>query len=199
MDWQFVKELLLGVFWSVNSITTWIGFAPLIFFFCPLVWGVKMKVILKRMKFYALYILPWFIMVSVILTSYSMYENKQQQINGLQEQIDNINTQTDAKTKQDIRNFLEAVNPEILHRIDSGAGIIAVRIDLWAENRLKALRENCPNFNKYLFFMNASAIRITNINTNKDIKVINQLNKENDVLSNYYLFIKKDKLIKEGK
>ena len=43
---------------------------------------------------YALYIFPWFIVVSVILTSYSMYESKQQGINELRNSLANAQKAT---------------------------------------------------------------------------------------------------------
>ena len=44
----------------------------------------------KYRKPYAIYIFSWFILISVILTSYSVYKTKQQQINELQKQIDDM-------------------------------------------------------------------------------------------------------------
>ena len=52
-------------------------------------------------------------------------------------------------TKQDIRNFLEAVNPEILQRIDAGQTLIPIRLSFTAEERLKKLSKQ-PDFNKFL-------------------------------------------------
>jgi uncharacterized membrane protein (DUF106 family) len=86
MIWQFIKDLLYGIFLSLNSITTWIGFASLAFFFLPRLEG-KVNKRVRKIKPYALYILSYSILISVIFTSYSMYTKKQQKIDELQEQI----------------------------------------------------------------------------------------------------------------
>lgn len=96
MIWQFIKDLLYGIFLSLDSITTWLGIASLVFFWWPRLEGNVNKRV-KKIKPYALSILPWLILVSVIFTSCSMYAKKQQKIDELQKQIYNIEQKDNPK------------------------------------------------------------------------------------------------------
>jgi hypothetical protein len=139
-----------------------------------------------------------------------MYKNQQQQISGLKSDLikaqNSLATLKDpngllrkenlAKTKEAIRNFLAAINPEILQRIDAGEIFIPVRIDVWAQIRLKTLSESYPDFEKYLGFTDKipdGPIKLPNetAKERKDfferLKRIKQLNKEDYTLSDYYL------------
>src|SRR4030042_434722 len=112
MDWQFFKDLFNGLFFSINSIVTWFGIGSFILLFLPKPkWLGKTKNKLEKIKPYGPYILLGLILIGIILTSYSMYENKQRQITELQNKLAVQNIKTD--TKKDIRTFLESVSPQI--------------------------------------------------------------------------------------
>jgi hypothetical protein len=79
MDWTFLKDLLFGIFRGVNNylqaIPTWVGIAAFIFLFFPsLEWKMKNK--LTTIRKYRLHILMIFLMISMVITSYSLYVNK---------------------------------------------------------------------------------------------------------------------------
>ena len=146
---EFLKELFTGIFLSINSITTWIGIVSFIFFFFPKLGG-RMKNQLEKIRPwpYGLLIFLGLILISIILTSYSMYESKQQQIKVLQKQIFDPNT---INTKQEIRTLLESINPEILRRIYAGQKKILTTLSTPNEVKLSNLSER-PDFEKYLSF-----------------------------------------------
>ena len=95
-----------------------------------------MKDELKNIRPHALSILLVFILISTILTSYSMYTNKQ-----------SIQSQQD--TKQKIRTLLESISPEILQRIDAGRKKILVCISTQDAVKLSNLSKRV-DFDKYL-------------------------------------------------
>jgi hypothetical protein len=178
MVWQFVTDLLRGVFWSLNGITTWIGIVSFLFFFFPQLEG-KMKDKLSTIRPYRLSILMAFILISVILTSYSMYKDKQQEINKLQgtltttrnnlsmaqKKIDKLEYDKlianskpifdedaiFADTKQDIRTLLEFISPRILDKIDAKEKKIGVWFDPISEGKLLKLSER-KDFKNFLSF-----------------------------------------------
>lgn len=129
MDWKFITDLLWGVFFSYYSIFTWIGLVSSIFLFFPRLEGT-MKDRLANARPYALSILLAFILISTILTSYSMHGN-----------IHN--------TKQDIRSFFESINPEILHRVDTSRDEIPVLLGSQDQLKLSELSKR-SDFDSYL-------------------------------------------------
>jgi hypothetical protein len=143
MDWEFIKDLFKEMFWSVNSIATWIGIVGLILFFLPL-WEGKMKNFLEKYrKPYALYVFPWFIVISVIFASYSMYENQQQKINAL----------TIAQKKQDFATP-DALNSKTFDDMN-------IRIaDLARENFIIKSKtfENCHIYGPAVIYLNGAII-----------------------------------------
>jgi hypothetical protein len=147
--WEFIKEMLWGVLWSYQSIAFWFGFALLILWFIlpKIRWEGKMKQKLGAASWPGrLLIILGFLYISTIITSYKMYTRQQQTITKLQE------TQTLKKqdTKQEIRTFLESINPEILRRIDKGQEEILTYIKA---NYVKlAILSEHPDFEKYLSF-----------------------------------------------
>ena len=79
MDWQFFKGLVVGVFWNTNnfiqSLPAWIGIGSFVILcFFPKLGGSKMN--LSKVAEHSGVILMVFILISVILTSYSLYKNK---------------------------------------------------------------------------------------------------------------------------
>jgi hypothetical protein len=176
MDWQFIKDLFWGVFWSPNSIATWIGVVSSVFFFFP-VWEGKMK---DTIKPYRITILLGFILISVMLTSYSLYENKPT--------VQNAKTDT----KQDIRFLLESINPEILQKIDTKQKEIRILISIPNEVELKGLSKR-PDFNKFLSFKQCQCGDIKD--SNSYVKnYINELNDDSWRVG--YCLYPKDALIK---
>jgi hypothetical protein len=99
MDWPFIKELFKGVFFSFNniiqSLPAWIGIGSFIVLSCFPILGTKMKDKLPGIRKYATHILLGFILISVILTSYSLYEDKQQKVNGLQSSLTSLQQERD--------------------------------------------------------------------------------------------------------
>ena len=90
-----------------------------------------MKIAKKKLEAmpwsYRFLVILGLLFISVILTSYSIYEKQN-------EQIRKAGTM---KTKQEIRSFLESVNPVILQKIDDGQKEICVSLsvpDLTPEN-----------------------------------------------------------------
>jgi len=105
MVWEFIKELAKGVFSSYSSITTLLSFVVFIFWLLlpKLKVEGRMKVTKKTLE-----AIPWsyrlltvlgFLFVSVILTSYSMYENEQQTIGDLQAKLDAEHKKDDSSLK----------------------------------------------------------------------------------------------------
>jgi hypothetical protein len=190
MVWRFIKDLVDGILFSKYSIPVWLGFAPLLYFFVPVLWGVKMRIILKRAKSYAIHIFPWFIMVSVVLTSYSLYADKQRQIDKMQ--TDNTNS---AKTKQAIRNFFKMVNPKIVNKIDTGEWAIWVRMGSSASNRLRELSKY-PDFNSFFVVYKEADANETKF-MEKSPFTIEELDKD-DFGKCYYFLYPRSSLINEG-
>lgn len=148
-----------------------------------------MKDRLSKIRPYAVHILWACIFISVIRTSYSIYEKQNQKISEIQRQLDNTNTQAD--TKQAIRIFFEAVNPEILQRIDAGSILIPVRISYELQKRLSKLSQY-PDFNDFLSYKKIEKESVFIANYGSPIK---ELNKNDVILANYHLF-PKETLIK---
>ena len=167
--WEFIKELLQGTFWSYNSIGSWLGFAVFIFWlFLPkLKWQGKVKKGLEAISWpYRLLIILGLLFISVILTSYSMYTNKERRNVDLQKEIttlqnDLLDAQKQAQTapittikpvtKQEIRVFLESINPEILRKIDIRQKEIPILIGAVKQVKLSNLSER-PDFKNFLSF-----------------------------------------------
>jgi hypothetical protein len=97
----------------------------------------------KRIKPYAIYILPWFIVANAILVSYSFYKDARTQVSN----ADLLNAKP--VTKQEIRSFLESINPEILKRIDEGQTEIHIAICSYKCKDLKDLSKRL-DFDNYL-------------------------------------------------
>jgi hypothetical protein len=153
MDWQFIKDLFKGFISSYSSITTLLSFV--VFILWLLLPKLKVEGKMKQTKkilesipwSYRLLIVLGLLFISVILTSYSMYENKQLQINELIANTTNVKP----VTKQEIRSFLEDVNSEILQKIDTGRKEIRILISIPKEVKLLNLSERL-DFNKFLSF-----------------------------------------------
>jgi len=105
MVWEFIKELAKGVFSSYSSVTTLLSFV--VFIFWLLLPKLKVEGRMKVTK-KTLGAIPWsyrlltvlgLLFVSVILTSYSMYNDAHQDINAKKEQITGLLTQLDVEHK----------------------------------------------------------------------------------------------------
>jgi len=79
MDWSFFRNLFIGIFYNshhiILSLPTYFGILSYIILLFPKLGG-KMKDKLLKVRKYALSILMGFILISVILTSHSLYKNK---------------------------------------------------------------------------------------------------------------------------
>lgn len=75
MDWEFIKDLFFGIFKGTNnflqSIPTWLGFIAFLFLLPH--WR---PTVMEKVRKYRFYILMVFLMISIIVTSYSLYDNK---------------------------------------------------------------------------------------------------------------------------
>jgi len=87
------------------------------------------------------------LMIRLIIAPYVMYTEQQQTIMKLREAA----AQKEQDTKQDIRTFLEIVNPKILTKVDAGQEEIHVYLGASSQAKLKNLSE-LPNFAKFLSF-----------------------------------------------
>lgn len=184
MDWKYITDLLKGVFWSFNSITTWLGIVSFIFLFFPkLEW--KMKDRLAKIRPYAIHILWGCILISVITTSYSMRKNN----------FATQNLKTD--TKQDIRNFFESINPMILQIVDTRQKKFPILIGVVKEAKLSELSER-PDFNKFLKYeqMEWTMFGARHPDANKVLEngAVVELN-QHGTLQGYFLY-PKDALVK---
>jgi hypothetical protein len=78
---SFLKELLFGIFWTsgnlIQVIPTYLGIAYVILFFISSRWKGKMKRWAVGHKKYMPYVLIGLLVVSLVFTSYSLYENKE--------------------------------------------------------------------------------------------------------------------------
>jgi hypothetical protein len=105
-----------------------------------------------------------------------------------------INTKDMDTTKQEIRSFLMALNPEIVRKIDVGEKVIFIRISYNAESRLIKLSKS-PAFHIFLYSdkldNNVFDEKCKNVLDSFVIKEINQ----NSSYINYCL-MPKDALIK---
>jgi hypothetical protein len=121
----FITDLLHGIFLSHYSIITWVGIALNLLLFCPSSWGDKMNNFVKKwIRPYALYIFPWFIVVSVILTSYSMYKDAHQDINAKKEQIIGLQTKLDIERKNNDSSLKTQISVGgIVGYVEGGAGV----------------------------------------------------------------------------
>jgi hypothetical protein len=141
MVWRFIKELFRGFIHSYNGIGFWLGAVSVICWrLLPLFdLGSKVDAIIAAISLpWRLLILLGFIFISVILTSYSMYKKYHQA----------------AKTdiKQEIRTFLESINPLILQKIDAGEKEIIVSIIPDTHIKLVSLSQQKTDFDKFLSF-----------------------------------------------
>jgi hypothetical protein len=89
-------------------------------------------------------------------------------------------------TKQDIRTFLESINPEILRKVDTGQKEIHVLISIPKQMKLSDLSER-SDFSKFLFFKRSGDVSLGG-------GQINELN-QNGAMDGYYLY-PKDTLVK---
>lgn len=183
---QFIKELLHGVFLSFASIAFWIGFAPILYYVWPSLEG-KVNTRLAKIRPYILHIFPWFILISVILTSYSMYADKQEQINKLQN--------AKSVTKLEIQDFLDFVHPWILKKIDKGQREMHIGLCTSTQIRLIELSKR-PDFDKFLS-IRKSGKQSSTYKTSVDDDFIQEYGKEENYLEGYY-FIIKDALVEKG-
>jgi hypothetical protein len=150
---QFIKDLYRGLCSSFNGIGFWFG---AVYAICFLVLpafdlGAKVNAITAIIPLsWRLLILFGFVFISAILTSYSMYKKQQQKIEELQnDSKPTRNSKTN--TKQEIRDFLESLNPEILQRIDAKEKVIVIHADIETQTGLIMLSK-LPDFDKYLSF-----------------------------------------------
>jgi hypothetical protein len=145
MAWHFIKNLFKSIFASLNGITTWIG---IISFY--LLWllpksnvGDKVNITIATISLSSrLLILLGFIFISILLTFYSTYKKQQRKIDELGGIKD---------TKQEIRNFLESINPKILEMVNNGQKEILLSINIPNEVELIRLSK-LPDFDKFLLF-----------------------------------------------
>jgi hypothetical protein len=188
---MFIADLLKGTFLSINGVVTWIGIAAFLLSFFPIREGNVKTFIEKHRKTYAFYAFPWFILISVIITSYSMNEDKQQQITNLQKtqnKISNTDTQKTI-TKQDMRTFLESINPTILQAIDNGEKEINVCLGTIKEAKFIELSGH-PDFDKFLSF---KQIQGTTVGKNRPGFITES--GQQGIMNNYCLY-PKDALVK---
>ena len=115
--------------------------------------------------------------ISVILTSYSMYQE----------------ASIKPVTKQEIRTLLESINPAILSKIDKGQKKILVPINTYKLVKLTSLSEN-PNFGKYLSFKQVN--RDDNFNNFKDPNIFVEINDFSWSWCQTYYLYPKDALVK---
>lgn len=112
MVWQFTVELFKGVFLLSNgfvqSLPAWIAFLSFILLRFPRLGG-KMKSSLEKLQPYAPHFFLIFILISISLTSFSIYKNKEKQIrilkNDLAESKKQIFATPDALTSSILRNM----------------------------------------------------------------------------------------------
>ena len=89
MVWKFIKDLFKGFCRSYDGIGIWFSAlsAALFWLFPSFDSGVKMNAIIATISLpYRLLIVLGFIFISVILTSYSLYNNQQKDIESLKRQ-----------------------------------------------------------------------------------------------------------------
>ena len=174
---QFIKDLLERVFFSVYSIPAWIGIISFILFFFP-VRERKLKTFLEKYrKPYASYVFPWFIVTSVILASYAFYEEAHRQT-------------PKPVTKQEIRTFLESINPDILKMLDAEQEAIHVFMSIPTQIEFIELSKR-PDFNKFSSIKKSGA---KCIGGKPETGIIKESG-ENGYMDGYY-FYPKDALIK---
>jgi amino acid transporter len=142
--------------------------------------------------------LPWivptiffvicFIISMSIVAPYRIYQGQQQKIYKLQKQIDNLKVQEATNTKRAIRDFLEAIDPEILRSIDAGDKIIRVHLGYFQIVRLEQLSKY-PDFNEFLSYQEIEK-------TAEDPTLIREFNTHSTYRVNYYNLTPTDALIK---
>ncbi len=119
------------------------------------------------------------LLIRLAIAPYTIHQNQQQQIIELQKREEVAMT-----SKQDIRSFLESINPEILKKIDVGQK--EIRIFIGKPNAMKLVDfSTYPNFYKFLFFQQSDDKTFPDLP--KD-GFINQLDANEVWLYGYYLY-----------
>jgi hypothetical protein len=192
MVWQFIQYWLHncsiglhfgnGIFKYISEICVLISAGLFLFKKCYQQKWEQWEQIIMKTAFY-LFIISFLVatfLVAPFLESESD-KSKLKDASSSQQQTANI------KTKQDIRTFLEAINPQILKKIDVGELVIPILIGWKAHIRLQTL-SGYPDFGKFLSYHKAEGYEL------KMDNYIKELN--DDFLEEKYIFNPKDALIK---
>lgn len=139
-----------------------------------------------------LYLSPLLVFIGFIAAGYELYIEEKEKTAEAQKQLNDLQKRL-YDTKQEIRTFLESVNPAILQKIDAGEKEFCVGFGALKQVELADLSKR-PDFGRFLLFRKGSNLGYLHTANGKFGPLILELG-QMGILEEYYLY-PKDVLIK---